>query len=97
MKSYIRESCKPRSAYHYEIAEAVNDGFGAGVAVALYSLSLNNGFGKKRLTDLFETCKNIVSKDKGRRSNLQDVKDLLRNKYGIDVTALDLEVIVKTH
>lgn len=88
MKSYVRDINNKRNAYYSELERALQEGFTAGVAHVLFCLTLNNGFGKKRLEELVDTCSEIVGKTKGRCTDIKAEMELLNNKYGIDCKAI---------
>lgn len=88
MKSYVRHADNPRNAYFSELERALQEGFQAGVAHALFCIHLNNGFGGERLRDLAETMRDTVGKTKGRCTDVKAEMDMLKNKYGVDVSTI---------
>lgn len=95
MKSYIRQAGQKRTAYDRELERAMYEGFMSGVTLALYSMHLNQGFGKKRLNSVFKTCKDLTYKKRERQFYLNDMIDFIRKEYGIDPAELELTVKIQ--
>lgn len=95
MKSYVRHSNNPRTAYQAELERALREGFAAGMAHALFCLHLSKGFGGKRLKDVAETADDLAGGKKGRCTDIKAEVDLLKNKYGVDVWEIKPKFKVK--
>lgn len=85
MKSYVRQANNPRNAYYSELERALQEGFQAGIAHALFCIHLNNGFGGKRLRDLAETMRDTVGKTKGRCTDIKAEIRLLKSEFDVDI------------
>lgn len=79
-----------------EYERAIREGFRAGLAVAMKSQQLYRGYGKKRLQRLAEDVNDLVNlKPFGREINFKYIVDEMKEKYGVDLTKIDLVVEVK--
>lgn len=85
MKSYVRQAGSTRNAYKSELKRALQEGYTAGMAHALFCLHLTYGFGAKRLGAVAETANDLAGSKKGRCTNVKVEMDFLKDKYNIDV------------
>ncbi len=79
-----------------EYERAIREGFWAGLAVALKSQQLYRGYDKKRLQRLAGGISDLVNfKPFGKEINFKYIVDEMKEKYGVDLTKIDLVVKVK--
>ena len=79
-----------------EYERAIRESFKAGIAVAMKSQQLYQGYGKKRLQGLAEDVNDLVNfKPFGKEINFKYIVDEMKEKYGIDLDKINLVVEVK--
>ena len=96
-KDVCKDCTRQMNEFHQkELERAIREGFRAGLAVAMKSQQLYRGYGKKRLQRLAEDVNDLVNlKPFGREINFKYIVDEMKEKYGVDLTKIDLVVEVK--
>lgn len=96
-KDVCKDCTRQMNEFHQkELERAIREGFRAGLAVAMKSQQLYRGYGKKRLQRLVGDVNDLVNfKPFGREINFKYIVDEMKEKYGVDLTKIDLVVEVK--
>lgn len=96
-KDVCKDCTRQMNEFHQkELERAIREGFRAGLAVAMKSQQLYRGYGKKRLQRLAGDVNDLVNfKPFGKDINFKFIVDEMKEKYGVDLTKIDLVVEVK--
>lgn len=96
-KDVCKDCTRQMNDFHQkELERAIREGFWAGLAVVMKSQQLYRGYGKKRLQRLAGDVNDLVNfKPFGREINFKYIVDEMKEKYGVDLTKIDLVVEVK--
>ena len=79
-----------------EYERAIREGFKCGLAVAMKSQQLYRGYRKKRLQRLAEDINDLINfKPFNKEIDFKYIVDEMKEKYGVDLTKIDLVVEVK--
>lgn len=75
----------------------ITDGYQQGIATVLYALHMSDGYGKKRLSRLFENIQDLLNIRFGNhKTRIQSMSEELEKLYGIDVkNGVKIDVSVK--
>ena len=70
------------------------DGVYQGIAVAMFTLDMHNGWKQKRLSDFFENINNTLKFPEvfGKQITAIDAANAIKDKYGIDLDNLDIQI-----